>query len=53
MAAVALEGLSSEAFLAALQQLTTTSPMQLGCYQQMVFRLKDAMESSDLEKAEP
>jgi hypothetical protein len=52
MAAVALEGLSPEATLAALQQLNYDLTMQLGCYQQMVSRLKDAMESSDLEKAE-
>lgn len=52
MAAVALEGLSPEASLAALQQLNYDLTMQLGCYQQMVSRLKDAMESSDLEKAE-
>lgn len=52
MAAVALEGLSSEASLAALQQLNYDLTMQLGCYQQMVSRLKDAIESSDLEKAE-
>jgi hypothetical protein len=52
MAAVALEGLSPEASLAALQQLNYDLTMQLGCYQQMVSRLKDAMEQSDLEKAE-
>jgi hypothetical protein len=52
MAAVALEGLSPEASLAALQQLNYDLTMQLGCYQQMVHRLKDAMEQSDLEKAE-
>lgn len=52
MAAVALEGLSPEASLAAMQQLNYDLTMQLGCYQQMVSRLKDAMEQSDLEKAE-
>lgn len=52
MASVALEGLSPEASLAALQQLNYDLTMQLGCYQQMVSRLKDAMEQSDLEKAE-
>lgn len=52
MAAVALEGLTPEASIAALQQLNYDLTMQLGCYQQMVSRLKDAMEQSDLEKAE-
>lgn len=52
MAAVALEGLSPDASIAALQQLNYDLTMQLGCYQQMVSRLKDAMEQSDLEKAE-
>eukprot|EP00879_Flechtneria_rotunda_P016019 GHRR01016755.1.p1 GENE.GHRR01016755.1~~GHRR01016755.1.p1 ORF type:complete len:811 (+),score=382.45 GHRR01016755.1:752-3184(+) len=52
MAAVALEGLSPEASIAALQQLNYDLTMQLGLYQQMVGRLKDAMEQSDLEKAE-
>ncbi|KAF8062649.1 hypothetical protein HT031_003978 [Scenedesmus sp. PABB004] len=52
MAAVALEGLSPEASIAALQQLNYDVTMQLGCYQQMVGRLKDALEQSDLEKAE-
>lgn len=52
MQAVALEGLSPEASLAALQQLNYDLTMQLALYQQMVGRLKDAMEQSDLEKAE-
>lgn len=52
MEAVALEGLSPEASIAALQQLNYDLTMQLGLYQQMVGRLKDAMEQSDLEKAE-
>eukprot|EP00775_Hariotina_reticulata_P006575 gene6575-6803_t len=52
MASVALEGLSPEASIAALQQLNYDLTMQLGLYQQMVDRLKDAMEQSDLEKAE-
>ncbi|WIA41226.1 hypothetical protein OEZ86_004839 [Tetradesmus obliquus] len=52
MQAVALEGLSPEASIAALQQLNYDLTMQLGLYQQMVARLKDAMEQGDLEKAE-
>jgi hypothetical protein len=49
---IALEGLSPEASMAALQQLNYDLTMQLGLYQQMVARLKDAMEAADLEKAE-
>lgn len=49
---VILESMSPESSLEALQQLNYDLTMQLGLYQQMVGRLKDAMEQADLEKAE-
>ncbi len=52
IASIAAEQASPEAAIEALQQLNYDLTMQLGMYQQMVLRLKDAMEESDLAKAE-